>query len=135
MKLELLSDEVARRLVEASPGCDAHFSNSDGVLRVEWPSQNPRVEEPLVLDCKGEPSLYWFKGYMVDFPAFIFGNERQQAREIVEFLRRFFAERIACGVNSDGGGGPVWLDEDEPTAWWHEPGVIIRSWKGTRDSG
>jgi hypothetical protein len=137
--LDPLSEAIARRLSEEFQGCERFFSAAEGILQVEWPSQNPAVDEPLVLDCKPEPSLHWFKGYMYDFPVAAWGSEERQALGIVDFLKGFFAERVACGVQLREGkviaGGPVWFEEDDADAWWRKPGVLIRSWNGTRNSG
>lgn len=139
MDLEPQSAEIARRLTEAFPGCEANFSSRDGILRVEWPSRNPTVQEPLVLDCSLDPRLFWFEGYFYDFPDVIWGDDARIAEAIVDFLGGFFADRIARRVRICDGkvasGGPVWFDQEPHNALRPEPGVIIRSWTGSRDSG
>jgi hypothetical protein len=144
-QLEPSSAAIAERLKTALPGVEALFLVTDGVLRVEWPSENPSVEEKLVLDCADEVSLYWFRGYMYDFPLGVHGSIEERAEHVVSFLTKFFDEEVGCGVAiKDGkvmGGGPVWFKRyeeyvatgksDKP--WWWEPGTAVRSWRGTRD--
>ncbi|HZH98384.1 MAG TPA: hypothetical protein VEX38_05385 [Fimbriimonadaceae bacterium] len=115
------------------------FENRDQWLIARWKSGNARVDEDLVLDTEPEPALYWFKGYMYDFPVGVAHAKEELTSDICSFLRDFFDERIACGVSLEGdivsGGGPIepsYLGED---AWWKAPEVLIRSWRGTHDRG
>ncbi|MBI5705949.1 MAG: hypothetical protein HZC36_03045 [Armatimonadetes bacterium] len=91
-----------------------------------------------MLKCNGEPSLYWYNGYMCDFPAFLHGTDEGQASAIVDFLQDFFGDRIVCGVvlNEEGkstGGGPIAVSDLDQDAWWSDPMAVVRSWTGKAD--
>lgn len=143
--LDPVSEIIAQELTREFPDVSDRITSDGADLVVTWPSANPSVAENLVLRCTqpGYPSLYWFGGYMVDFPL---SEGQHLAREIVEFLIDFFEERIACGITPSGGGGPVWLESpsaketsdrgSSPRAkWWEEEGVTLRTWRGTYDFG
>ena len=101
--MDALSEKLAAALTARFPGCEEFFSEVDGHLVVEWPSQNPDVEVPLKLDCKGDPALYWYNGYFCDFvEPTMMEPEESMIQEICDFLDDFFNERIVCAL-----GGPV----------------------------
>jgi len=132
--VDLLS-QLVDRLVDPAP--DVIWDGATATL--SWASQNPRVPEPLrlVIGRNTEASLYWHRGYMYDFPEFIHGSNLLDA--ICEFLGSFSREEIGCGVHMRNGevrgGGPVWYAEDEPSAWWNDADVEVRTWRGNRDRG
>ncbi|MFI5384541.1 MAG: hypothetical protein ACHQ50_00305 [Fimbriimonadales bacterium] len=135
--LEPLSRAIALRLIQSFPNIDRQFAADNGVLTVTWPSVNPSVSESLMLRCAGEPSLWWFRGYMYDFVGR--GSDEVTADAIAEFLERFFEDRIACGVRFRDGkvasGGPIWFDEEvwPNSSSWTAADVVIRSWRGSKD--
>lgn len=91
------------------------------------------MEEDLELKLSVYPSLYWFGGYMYDFP----GPDEETPAHIVPFLQGFFNERIVRGIMPNSGGGPIWTDEveySEFATWFREPGTEIRSWRGSHDT-
>jgi|CXWL01.1.fsa_nt_gi hypothetical protein len=149
-----ISAAILQVLSEAFPDLNEKITYVDDFLKVEWPSQNPRVSENLVLSTENDPALFWFHGYFYDFPImkWITSNglkrditDEEIAANIASFLRDFFDEKIGCGIEivdeEKCGGGPVWYDTEFPEGfdatgydiWWERPTVIVRSWKGNRD--
>jgi hypothetical protein len=98
--------------------------------RLSIPSAHPTITTPLTVQLGGTLNLYWYVGYFYDF----LGPDRET--DAFEFLQRFFAEEVRCGVGwRDGkvaGGGPV--EGDGIPSWIGEYDRIeVRSWRGNRD--
>jgi hypothetical protein len=101
--MDALSEKLAAALRARFPGCEEFFSEVDGHLVVEWPSQNPDVEVPLKLVSDYYPFLHWYNGYFCDFIELSMGEKEEVLIEsICDFLDDFFNERIICAA-----GGPV----------------------------
>lgn len=133
------------------PDIDKFIVSRDPNLIIEWPSQNPRVPEPLRLSTDGDPNLHWHLGYFYDFPIFFQNGKLEDcwlqnlAGDISDFLFAFFTEQIGCGLfiydDKVGGGGPVWFEQQmfpdmemtEYECWYTKPNTIVRSWRGNRD--
>ena len=122
--------EAAGLLSSAQMRQDADFRT------IVWKSANPAVKEDLELKLSLDPGLFWFGGYMYDFPDIVHGTDEMVIVRVVEFMESFFNEEILCGWSTQG-GGPIWLTLvvwPESTGWFCRVGHEIRSWQGTNDA-
>jgi hypothetical protein len=73
--------------------------------RLHIPSEHPTIHTPLTVELGGTLKLFWYGGYFFDFV----GKDR--STDAIEFLERFFKEKVRCGVCWRDGkvvaGGPV----------------------------
>lgn len=128
-----LADDLIAAVDAAGLLSSAHIRQDADFRTIVWKSANPAVEEALELQLSVYPSLYWFGGYMYDFP----GPAEETPDHVVPFLQVFFEERIIRGIKLNSGGGPIWTDEveySEFATWFREPGTEIRSWRGSHDT-
>lgn len=98
--------------------------------RLRIPSAHPTIHTPLTVELGGTLQLFWHGGYFFDFVG------EDPAADAFEFLQRFFAEEVRCGVCWRDGkvvaGGPV--EEDAIPLWVGDHDRIeVCSWRGNRD--
>ena len=131
-----LADELIAALEVAGLMSSAQVRQDADFRTIVWKSANPAVKEDLELKLSLDPGLFWFGGYMYDFPDIVHGTDEMVIVRVVEFIESFFNEEILCGWSTQGGGPicitqPVW---PEGSGWFCRVGQEIRSWKGTHDA-
>ena len=130
--------DLLQRLLAVNPewedGLEAGRYSDDhcGIVhpRLHIPSAHPTIQTPLTVELGGTLQLFWNGSYFFDF----IGDD--PAAEAFEFMGRFFAEEVRCGLCwLDGrvaGGGPVEVDGIPPWIGDHDR-IEVRSWRGNRD--
>ncbi|GEM_PF-4238014 len=159
LKLEPFSLALARRILETFPAWEPHLGRAqeeeDGlmayVLRVEVPSANPRVSQPLTIaaELNRIVTVSWFPMserivWNIDWVGYAFGKPPPSWRDdpsgfdrFVTWLCRFVSEELVAAVWKDEGGGGSFgaFTPDVLAAEENRKGraSLVRSWHGTCD--
>ncbi len=121
--MKQVEEAVLNGLQTRFPNLEFSERRDGATLVIEVPSANPRVADPLRIECGKYPAVYWHKGYFCDF---IWGEA--MISHFLDFLNDFFDERVLCAL-----GGPISQGDRDPRP--SEEGFWVRSWRGTFDEG
>jgi hypothetical protein len=140
-QLDSAAKELLDRLLSDHPEWSDYFEQGQPASidirliypRLCIPSGHPTITTPLTIELGGEFAFNWYCGCFWDLsPA---NSDTLRARA-ADFLDRFFAEEIRCGVcwhnGEPVGGGPV--EGDGVPDWIGTYDLIeVKSWRGNRD--
>ena len=105
-------------------------------VRFTVPSEHPTLRDQLIVDSRGECSLYWYGGYFSDFLGWRY-DPVEGARSIRLFVEDVLEERIGVGLSIKDGsvlcGGPVEIGSPEGLVFQPNARSEIRTWLGTYD--